>query len=298
MNCCCRRGGIVTMEENCLKIENINACENDGDTLLVDLVKSYANLYDKTHRDFKDCSIRENSWAEIARSLNSSVENCQIRWKRLRERFARERKMLEEESESDAAVFNRSKFFLYESMSYLNEHVQRRKTKRSIYQLNRPPLPKKAEPALPITQPLPSLVSLLPSPIPPLPSIPSSSAIVPFPLSTLLSPSQSSTSSCSSGSSQLVSNEDLPDTVQRPQSCSIFKNFHRKKRKIDSLENKMIHLSSNLEQIYRKLANTVAEKQELTAEDYLGKMIASTLKGMDQGKRARKMHDLIKVLYS
>jgi hypothetical protein len=40
--------------------------EKDGDGLLIDLVKRYPHLYNRTCRDYKDVVVKENTWQEIA----------------------------------------------------------------------------------------------------------------------------------------------------------------------------------------------------------------------------------------
>ncbi|KAL0107400.1 hypothetical protein PUN28_008326 [Cardiocondyla obscurior] len=44
----------------------------EGDSLLVDLVKSYPHIYDKQNKDFKDIRKKNNSWQEIGNILGAS----------------------------------------------------------------------------------------------------------------------------------------------------------------------------------------------------------------------------------
>lgn len=54
--------------ENRVEIKNIR----EGDYLLIDLVKYNSHLYNKELKDFKDIEKREQTWREIAASLNIS----------------------------------------------------------------------------------------------------------------------------------------------------------------------------------------------------------------------------------
>lgn len=46
--------------------------EEELDAILVDVVKNYSFLYDKTHSDFKDIYKKERTWAEISNMLHLS----------------------------------------------------------------------------------------------------------------------------------------------------------------------------------------------------------------------------------
>lgn len=48
-----------------------NRISREEDSLLVDLVKGYPQLYDKQSRDFKDIK-KNNSWQEIVKILNAT----------------------------------------------------------------------------------------------------------------------------------------------------------------------------------------------------------------------------------
>lgn len=49
-----------------------NMASNEGDALLIDLVRGYPHLYDKTSPNFKDSLMKENSWEEIAKIMARS----------------------------------------------------------------------------------------------------------------------------------------------------------------------------------------------------------------------------------
>lgn len=55
------------------------------------------------------------------------VENCQRRWLRLRERFAKERRLRDAETRSGSGSIGRKEFLFYQNMMFLSEHIQSRK---------------------------------------------------------------------------------------------------------------------------------------------------------------------------
>ncbi|KAL0107397.1 hypothetical protein PUN28_008326 [Cardiocondyla obscurior] len=107
----------------------------EGDSLLVDLVKSYPHIYDKQNKDFKDIRKKNNSWQEIGNILGASASDCQVRWGRLRERYSREKKMREKESRSGSGSTTRPTFPLYEQMHFLYNFVKSRRSITNISNL-------------------------------------------------------------------------------------------------------------------------------------------------------------------
>lgn len=49
--------------------KNIDATSNIADSLLIDLVREYPYLYDKSLPSFKDSLMKKNSWEEIAKIM-------------------------------------------------------------------------------------------------------------------------------------------------------------------------------------------------------------------------------------
>lgn len=94
--------------------ETISLIPKEGDELLISLVKNYPHLYDKQSKNDKDQLMKNNSWKEIAEIMNMAgklplnyifvqiisclfyflVSECQNRWIRLREKYAREKKKI------------------------------------------------------------------------------------------------------------------------------------------------------------------------------------------------------------
>lgn len=128
----------------------VTELNTEADATFIDIVRSYPHLA-KNLKDFKDRNIRERSWEEIASVVNCSgmwnyidsqliyiyriqyvqlftVEDCQRRWLRLREKFTRERKLRDQETRSGSgSITGRNKFPLYPNMMFLSEHIQTRK---------------------------------------------------------------------------------------------------------------------------------------------------------------------------
>lgn len=58
-------------EENVQLRRDLNE-NTDEDAFFIDLVRSYPHLYDKKARDYKDATVKANSWEEIAGTLEKS----------------------------------------------------------------------------------------------------------------------------------------------------------------------------------------------------------------------------------
>lgn len=52
--------------------ENVSTTLKAGDSLLIDLVRKYPHLYDKSLPNYKDSLMKENSWKEIAKVMTWS----------------------------------------------------------------------------------------------------------------------------------------------------------------------------------------------------------------------------------
>lgn len=98
----------------------------EGDYLLIDLVKHNSHLYNKELKDFKDIEKREQTWHEIAGSLNISVNECQQKWVRLREKFSKEKRIQEEFERTGNNKFKLSTWPFYEELRFLEPFIKRR----------------------------------------------------------------------------------------------------------------------------------------------------------------------------
>ncbi|XP_025265448.1 uncharacterized protein LOC105248602 [Camponotus floridanus] len=111
----------------------------DGDALLISLVRNYPYLYNKELTDFKDIIKKQNAWTEIGNILNMTADECQSRWTRLRERYAREKKQKQEETTTGSGASKRKSFEFFENMQFLERFVKRRRTISNVYKKNIPP---------------------------------------------------------------------------------------------------------------------------------------------------------------
>ncbi|XP_071631348.1 uncharacterized protein [Temnothorax longispinosus] len=110
----------------------------ESDATFIDVVRGYPHIYAKNLKDFKDKNVRERSWVEIASVMNCSVEDCQKRWIRLRDRFSKERRLRDAETRSGSgSTTGRKGFPLYENMMFLSEHIQSRKTYTNLQSANK-----------------------------------------------------------------------------------------------------------------------------------------------------------------
>ncbi|GAB1868662.1 Aminopeptidase n [Camponotus japonicus] len=106
--------------------------ENDG--LLIDLIKGYPHLYDKSLKNYKDQLIKEKSWLEISEIMQLSVNQCQVRWTRLREKYSKERKQRQNETRSGSGISNRVVWPLYDNMKFFEKHIAKRNTYSNLSQ--------------------------------------------------------------------------------------------------------------------------------------------------------------------
>ncbi len=59
-----------------------------SDENLIEEVRKYENIYDTQREDYKNRNVRANSWRSIAKALGRSPEDCESRWKNLKETFS------------------------------------------------------------------------------------------------------------------------------------------------------------------------------------------------------------------
>ncbi|XP_050447813.1 LOW QUALITY PROTEIN: uncharacterized protein LOC126849726 [Cataglyphis hispanica] len=106
-----------------------------GDALLISLVRDHPYLYNKELTDFKDSLKKQNAWVEIASVMGMTVEDCQCRWMRLRERYSREKKQQQEKTTTGSGASKRKTFEFFDNMQFLERFVKRRKTMTNIYNM-------------------------------------------------------------------------------------------------------------------------------------------------------------------
>ncbi|CAG9822121.1 unnamed protein product [Phaedon cochleariae] len=126
----------ATTQEQSDNLEALHIIQKTGDELLIDMIKSYPFLYKKQLKEYKDKNMKENAWEEIASCLNVTVSECQTRWLRLRQYYAKERQKREQECRSGSKGGSQRKGWeLFELLSFLEDHITKRKTFGNIHHL-------------------------------------------------------------------------------------------------------------------------------------------------------------------
>ncbi|XP_031359190.1 uncharacterized protein LOC116182791 [Photinus pyralis] len=64
------------------------------DERLIDVVKLFRHIYDKSHHDFKNKQAKKNAWETIGQMVERNAEECQQRFAMLRNRFVTEKRRL------------------------------------------------------------------------------------------------------------------------------------------------------------------------------------------------------------
>ncbi|XP_050516481.1 uncharacterized protein LOC126891346 [Diabrotica virgifera virgifera] len=105
--------------------------ENMDIELLIQFVRSKPYLYNKAHKIFKNVQIKENAWAKIAESLQSSPEICEKTWKSLKEKFVRERRKIKK-TPSGSARMDGSVWTWFKEMEFLSDFIQERRREGTV----------------------------------------------------------------------------------------------------------------------------------------------------------------------
>ncbi|KAF5289050.1 hypothetical protein FQA39_LY03929 [Lamprigera yunnana] len=106
---------------------------NDHSTDIMKLIltiKERPVLYDNKHSNYKFKDAKIQAWNEVAQAMSASVNECELKWKNLRERYGRERKIKYVQND-------RRPWEYFETLNFLDAHIKPRK--HSIF---RPILPK------------------------------------------------------------------------------------------------------------------------------------------------------------
>ncbi|KYM94041.1 Transcription factor Adf-1 [Cyphomyrmex costatus] len=102
------------------------------DELVIACVQSYTHLYNKKDKNYKDHLMKEQSWKKIAKTCNVSVDEVQYRWKRLKDRYTKERRLNENATRSGSGKQQNKQWPLFESMKSLEKHIQRRRYRQNL----------------------------------------------------------------------------------------------------------------------------------------------------------------------
>ncbi|CAG9818150.1 unnamed protein product [Phaedon cochleariae] len=97
---------------------------------LIELVRKFEFLYDKSHIKFKNHLAKENAWSTIAKIMKDTVENTKQRWNSLRNRYAAEKRKLKITPSGSSG--SKVTWRFYEALSFLEDHVRERRTHGNI----------------------------------------------------------------------------------------------------------------------------------------------------------------------
>ncbi|XP_039487419.2 putative mediator of RNA polymerase II transcription subunit 26 [Drosophila santomea] len=124
--------------------QSANAEEEDDDPIhtflnmesyfekeLIALIQQEDMIYNYGNENYRNAKLKMEVWEEIARKLKKSVKQCRLKWKALRDQYAREHKRLRTLMHIDAT----SRWKHYDSLSFLQKYIQQ-KTLESDSQLS------------------------------------------------------------------------------------------------------------------------------------------------------------------
>ncbi|XP_065210275.1 uncharacterized protein LOC135838533 [Planococcus citri] len=258
---------------------NLTMVLADGsDELLVDLVKSHTFIYSKVSPQHKDAQMKVNAWTEIAEVLQISAKEAEHRWGLIRDKFTRERKIRVQQP-SGSGKNAPKPWALYEKLSFLNEHVKRRKTT--------------------------STVPTIKKPCPPANLNSNSNSSTSSSSSTTGSFRAPKTSTTSSGSSSSTPNTSV--AVDTGSETDVFTNEatagtgnFRKVKKSDPLDQDFSQLSAEMLRYYRDKRTSKEKTQpasEVCTEKLFGVLVASELKKMPESIQKEKKKAIMAVIY-
>ncbi|XP_078487402.1 uncharacterized protein LOC113475669 isoform X2 [Ciona intestinalis] len=102
------------------------------DEVLIEEVRKHENLYNAKLKSYRDRNEAEKSWIIISQTTNIPVAECKQSWKRLRDKYVREKKKHQSSFKSGAAATHTAKWTLSETMSFLDDHLKPRSTASNI----------------------------------------------------------------------------------------------------------------------------------------------------------------------
>ncbi|KYM93789.1 PREDICTED: transcription factor Adf-1-like [Cyphomyrmex costatus] len=82
-------------------------------------VQSYTHLYNKNDKNYKDYLMKEKFWKEIAETCNVSVNEVQYRWKKLKDRYIKERRLNENATRSGSGKQQNKQWPLFKRPSVM-----------------------------------------------------------------------------------------------------------------------------------------------------------------------------------
>uniref|UniRef100_A0A6P4ER34 Uncharacterized protein LOC108043332 isoform X1 n=1 Tax=Drosophila rhopaloa TaxID=1041015 RepID=A0A6P4ER34_DRORH len=115
--------------------QSTNAEEEDDDPIhtflnmesyfekeLITLIQQEDMIYNYSNENYRNAKLKMEVWEEIARKLKKSVKQCRLKWKALRDQYAREHKRLRTLMHIDAT----SRWKHYDSLSFLQKYIQQK----------------------------------------------------------------------------------------------------------------------------------------------------------------------------
>ncbi|KAH8350418.1 hypothetical protein KR067_012926 [Drosophila pandora] len=89
---------------------------------LITLIQQEDMIYNYSNENYRNAKLKMEVWEEIARKLKKSVKQCRLKWKALRDQYAREHKRLRTLMHIDAT----SRWKHYDSLSFLQKYIQQK----------------------------------------------------------------------------------------------------------------------------------------------------------------------------
>ncbi|XP_046383401.1 uncharacterized protein LOC124171388 [Ischnura elegans] len=254
----------------------------ENDELLIDLVKNYPVLYDRSRKEFRDTSLKDRVWASIGEVLKASGQDCSSRWGTLRDRFVRELKADSSGLPSGSGAMPRRGWPLKEAMMWLQPFIRARKTFGNCRD--------------PINSPLLTLSDSPELPPSPKPSLPLSSPTS-FELTESSSPSSASLTIPVSAPSPDTISIGSPSPEHTPQSFSPSPDtFSLRKRKQGAdLETALV---SSLSGFSKYLSEKKAKKDEEDENDLFCRSLLSNLRRLSSKQQNQAKRKLLEVMYS
>ncbi|XP_070854891.1 uncharacterized protein [Drosophila suzukii] len=115
--------------------QSTNAEEEDDDPIhtflnmesyfekeLITLIQQEDMIYNYDNVNYRNVKLKMEVWEEIARKLKKSVKQCRLKWKALRDQYAREHKRLRTLMHIEAT----SRWKHYDSLSFLQKYMKQK----------------------------------------------------------------------------------------------------------------------------------------------------------------------------
>lgn len=81
---------------------------------LIDMIKSYPELYDRKHRNYTNMDIKKDIWVTISSEFNESEESVRARWRNIRDAY--QKSIRKKHELSDTGKLSTYKKYKYEDL--------------------------------------------------------------------------------------------------------------------------------------------------------------------------------------